>query len=282
MVGDAVEQRGGHLRVAEHGGPLAEGEVGGDDDRGLLVELADQVEQELPAGSGERQITQFIEHHEIESAELGGDGSGFADTRLFLEPGDEIDRVEVAPTGTVTKVIYTHAHPDHLWGTLGADGKSVFPNASFHVAEAEWNFWVTPDLASKMPKDMEGMVKTTQSQLAAIKDKVAMFKSGAEVLPGINVLDTAGHTPGHVSFELAGGDGLIITGDAITNPQIFFAHPDWKFGFDADPATAIANRKKLLDMASTEKKKLLGYHWPYPGIGMAEAKDGAYVYVPVN
>lgn len=184
--------------------------------------------------------------------------------------------------GAVTKVIYTHAHPDHLWGTLGADGKSVFPNASFHVAEAEWNFWVTPDLASKMPKDMEGMVKTTQSQLAAIKDKVAMFKSGAEVLPGINVLDTTGHTPGHVSFELAGGDGLIITGDAITNPQVFFAHPDWKFGFDADPATAIANRKKLLDMASTEKKKLLGYHWPYPGIGMAEAKDGAYVYVPVN
>ena len=67
MVGDAVEQRGGHLGIAEHGGPLAEGEVGGDDDRGLLVELADQVEQELPAGSGERQITQFIEHHEIES-----------------------------------------------------------------------------------------------------------------------------------------------------------------------------------------------------------------------
>jgi glyoxylase-like metal-dependent hydrolase (beta-lactamase superfamily II) len=182
--------------------------------------------------------------------------------------------------GAVTKVIYTHAHPDHLWGTLGADGKSVFPSASFHVAEAEWNFWVTPDLASKMPKDMEGMVKTTQTHLAAIKEKVAMFKPGAEVLPGVNVLDTAGHTPGHVSFELAGGDGLIITGDAITNPLVFFAHPEWKFGFDADPATAIANRKKLLDMASAGKKILLGYHWPYPGIGMAEAKDGAYVYVP--
>ena len=182
----------------------------------------------------------------------------------------------------ITKVIFTHAHPDHLWGTLGADGKPVFPNASFHVAETEWNFWVAPDLAGKMPKDMEGMVKTTQAQLAGIKDKVAMFKPGAEVLPGINVLDTAGHTPGHVSFELAGGDGLIITADAITNPLVFFPHPDWKFGFDADHAMAIANRKKLLDMASTGKKKLLGYHWPYPGIGMAEAKDGAYVYVPVS
>lgn len=179
----------------------------------------------------------------------------------------------------ITKVIYTHAHPDHCWGTLGADGRPIFANASFHVAEAEWNFWVAPDLASKMPKEMEGMVKGTQAQLAGIKDKVSMFKPGTEVLPGINVIDTAGHTPGHVSFEMAGGDGLIITADAIINPLVFFAHPDWKFGFDADHATAIANRKKLLDMASSGKKKLLGYHWPYPGVGYAERKDGAYAYL---
>ncbi len=82
---------------------------------------------------------------------------------------------------------------------------------------------MAPDLASKMPKDMEGMVKTTQGQLAGIKDKVAMFKPGAEVLPGINVLDTAGHTPGHVSFELAGGDGLIIT--AMPSPIRWSSSP---------------------------------------------------------
>ena len=45
MMGDAIEERGCHLGIAELGGPLAEGQVGGDDDRGLLVELADQVEQ---------------------------------------------------------------------------------------------------------------------------------------------------------------------------------------------------------------------------------------------
>ena len=44
VVGEAIEQRGGHLGVAEHARPFAEGEVGGDDDRGLLVEAADQVE----------------------------------------------------------------------------------------------------------------------------------------------------------------------------------------------------------------------------------------------
>ncbi|HUQ37752.1 MAG TPA: MBL fold metallo-hydrolase [Aestuariivirga sp.] len=206
-----------------------------------------------------------------------GSGAGFQPTSGKI--AESLKSVGV-DASAITKVIFTHAHPDHLWGTLGADGKPIFANASFHVAEAEWNFWTAPDLAGKMPKDMEGMVKTTQGQLAGIKDKVTMFKPGAEVLPGINVLDTAGHTPGHVSFELAGGDGLIITADAITNPLVFFPHPDWKFGFDADHDMAIANRKKLLDMASTGKKKLLGYHWPYPGIGMAEAKDGAYVYVP--
>ena len=206
-----------------------------------------------------------------------GSGGGFQPTA-----GKIAESLKGAGTeaSAITKVVFTHAHPDHCWGTLGADGKPIFANASFHVAEAEWNFWTAPDLASKMPKDMEGMVKTTQAQLAGIKDKVSMFKPGAEVLPGINVIDTAGHTPGHVSFEMAGGDGLIITADAIINPNVYFPHPDWKFGFDADHATAIANRKKLLDMASTGKKKLLGYHWPYPGIGIAEAKDGAYVYVP--
>ena len=45
VVGDAVEQSGGHLGVAEDLYPFAEGEVGGDDERGLLVELADEVEE---------------------------------------------------------------------------------------------------------------------------------------------------------------------------------------------------------------------------------------------
>ena len=43
VVGQAIEQRSGHLGVAEHAGPFAEGEVRGDDDRGSLVEPADTV-----------------------------------------------------------------------------------------------------------------------------------------------------------------------------------------------------------------------------------------------
>ncbi len=181
---------------------------------------------------------------------------------------------------SITKVIFTHAHPDHLFGALAADGKPNFANASFHMAENEYNFWSNPDLASKMPEGMQGMVKGIQAQLTGLKEKIATFKIGAEVVPGVGVIDTAGHTPGHVSFELAGGDGLVLTGDAITAPSVFFAHPEWKFGFDADGELAGKNRRALLENAASGKKQLLGYHWVYPGIGMAEAKDNAFVYVP--
>jgi hypothetical protein len=50
VMGQPVEQRGGHLGVAEHAGPFSEGEIGGDDDGGALVEPADEVEQKLAAG----------------------------------------------------------------------------------------------------------------------------------------------------------------------------------------------------------------------------------------
>lgn len=181
--------------------------------------------------------------------------------------------------GSVTKVVFTHAHGDHLFGAVGADGKAVFPNASYHMAENELNFWSPPELVSKMPEAMQGMVKGIQASLTVLKDKLVTFKPGAELVPGVGVLDTAGHTPGHVSFELAGGDGLILTGDAITVPAVFFAHPEWKFGFDSDGEMAGKNRRKLLDMAVAGKKQMLGYHWAYPGLGRAEAKDGAFAYV---
>jgi hypothetical protein len=61
MVGQAVEQRGGHLDIAEHAGPFAEGEVGGDNDRGTFVEPTEEVEQELATGLIERESLCYIE-----------------------------------------------------------------------------------------------------------------------------------------------------------------------------------------------------------------------------
>jgi len=61
MMGDAVEQCRCHFCVAEDGGPFAKGEVRRDDDRGALIEAADQVEQQLTTGLCKRQIAELVE-----------------------------------------------------------------------------------------------------------------------------------------------------------------------------------------------------------------------------
>jgi glyoxylase-like metal-dependent hydrolase (beta-lactamase superfamily II) len=179
----------------------------------------------------------------------------------------------------VTKVVFTHAHPDHIWGTVNAAGALNFPNAAYYCAAAEWDFWMGKDILTQMPKEMHPFVIGAQKHLKGAEPRITMVKPGDEIAAGIRVLDTFGHTPGHVCFEVAGDGGLIIVGDAIPVPAIWFPHPEWRFGFDAIPELAIASRTRLLARAAAEKLKLLGFHWPYPGIGHAEARDGAFHYV---
>jgi hypothetical protein len=85
VVSEAVEQSGGHLGVPKNAGPFTKSEVGGDDDRGLLVEAADKVEQQLAAGLGERQVAKLIEYNEIQTAER----SRFARQHGLVVPGVE-------------------------------------------------------------------------------------------------------------------------------------------------------------------------------------------------
>ena len=181
---------------------------------------------------------------------------------------------------SVTKVVFTHAHPDHIWATLG-EGGLRYPNAAYYVASAEWDFWTNPDLKTQMPQEMHGFIDGAVKHLTAVEDRVTMLKDGDDIVTGISVLDSAGHTPGHISLMLAGGEGLIITGDAIPGPkEMYFPHPDWTLGFDADPAMAVVKRKAMLDRAATDKMKMLGYHWTYPGVGFAERDGTAYRFVP--
>ena len=99
MVGQAVEQRGGHLGVAEDGGPFAESEVGGDDDRGALVEPAHQVEQQLAAGLGEGQVAEFVEDDEVASDEWVRGTALASGAEFGLEVVDPADDVTSATRG---------------------------------------------------------------------------------------------------------------------------------------------------------------------------------------
>jgi len=72
VMREPIEQRSRHLGVAEDARPFTEGQIGGEDDRGALVKPADQVEEQLAAGLGERQLAEFVEHDEVEPGEIIG------------------------------------------------------------------------------------------------------------------------------------------------------------------------------------------------------------------
>jgi glyoxylase-like metal-dependent hydrolase (beta-lactamase superfamily II) len=208
-----------------------------------------------------------------------GSGTGFQPTAGKLM--ENLKSAGIDPT-SITKILFTHGHLDHLMGTTQKDGSLTFPNASYVVAGAEWDFWTDKEVVNKFPEDLRIFPLGAQKTFAAIKDKVHMVKPGDEVISGIRVLDTVGHTPGHVSYEVAGGEGLIVVGDAVLAPWVFFPHPEWKFGFDADHDAAIRSRKQLLDRAATDRIKMIGFHWPFPGVGFAERKDNAYRFAPTS
>jgi glyoxylase-like metal-dependent hydrolase (beta-lactamase superfamily II) len=180
---------------------------------------------------------------------------------------------------SITKVVFTHIHPDHAGGTILPDGKLLCPNAHYFVNDAEWRFWTDPAYETAMPAALHDFARGSQRDMMAVRDRLTRFKPGDEIVSGMQVLETPGHTPGHVSFELAGGDGLIINGDVSTSNILFFEHPNWHFGFDTEPEVALKTRQAFLDRVAGEKTKMLGYHWVYPGVGYAERKGTAYRFV---
>ena len=179
----------------------------------------------------------------------------------------------------IKHVIFTHGHPDHLWGAVDEFDDLQIPDATFHVGANEWNFWEGDNALRSIVPERAGFVTGARRNYAAIKDRIKTMKPGDEVLPGVHVLDTPGHTQGHVSLALPGGDGLIIGGDVLTHPIISFRHPEWRPATDHVPEQAVETRKKFLDRLASERSALIGFHLPYPGRGMVERKDGAYRFV---
>lgn len=192
---------------------------------------------------------------------------------------ETMDAIGVSPD-EITQVVFTHAHPDHIWGVLDDFDDPLFANATYHFGRKEWDYWWNPETVDTIGADRASFAVGAKRRMEAIEDRVEFFDDGQEILPGVAARASHGHTPGHMAFEIRnGGDAVMIVGDAISNPHVAFERPDWHSGTDQDPDTAAATRKLLLDQIAHEKMKVIGFHLPDAGIGRVEQNGSTYRFI---
>ena len=192
---------------------------------------------------------------------------------------DSLAAAGIAPE-RIGKVVLTHAHPDHLWGLIDdLDNSLRYPKAQYFVAAREFDFWTRGE-AARLTGPIEGIALGAKRVFKAIEPHTTRIRPGDEIAPGIVSIDTAGHTPGHISLLVGSGtERLLITADAVQNAHIAFAHPDWQPRSDLDGGKAAQARRRLLDLGVTDRLRVLCYHIPFPGLGRIERKEQAYTWV---
>ncbi len=147
---------------------------------------------------------------------------------------------------TIDVVAMSHLHFDHAGGLLAADGSRAFPRARIVAQRAEWEI--------ALSDNSRVVASYVQPELALVRDWGAegWADGERELLPGVSVVPTGGHSAGHQGIVVrgsgAGARTVAFFGDLAMRP--WSANPRWVTAFDDFPLDSVEVKGRLFSEAA--------------------------------
>jgi len=182
----------------------------------------------------------------------------------------ELQKLGVQPEN-VTKVILTHLHFDHAGGncvrTPDGGEKPAFPNAVYYVQQGEYAYAQNPDPRSR------GSYLAHNWQAVAASGQMTLLHGDGEIVPGVEVQITGGHTQYHQIVKIT-SDGRTACFLADLVPTDSHLKTPYVMGYDLFPKTTMEAKQRVLKQALTENWLLFFEHAPVVKAGYLREQDG--------
>jgi glyoxylase-like metal-dependent hydrolase (beta-lactamase superfamily II) len=198
---------------------------------------------------------------------------------------DNLSAIGLSPDD-IDLVVISHTHPDHVGNLRAADGGRAFSRARVMAPRADWAFFVEgdPDLSYMpvSPEFRQRFAANIKQSVQPYARDIELYEAGSELLPGLSTIAAYGHTPGMAAFLVRSGhDQLLLTADLAYHPVINIDRP-WRPGPDRDQEAAAQARRRIFDRAAADRLLVLGFHYPFPGLGRILRTDAGYAWVPAG
>lgn len=185
------------------------------------------------------------------------EGDAFADMFALERERDLFDELRDAgvATDSVTHVVNTHLHFDHCGGNTRLDergeARPAFSAARYIVQKGEWNDAVRPHERSRSSYLERNFLPIQEAGL------LDLVEGETEILPGVTLLPTPGHTPHHQSLliDMPGGRRLFYPADLV--PTSSHLPLPWLMSYDLEPLVALESKRAI--MARARKENWLWY-----------------------